>query len=1116
MLRKNLLPALTLLLLLTSAARAQQADPLAAGWASPPNSAKPHTWWHWMNGNVSKAGITADLEAMKRVGIGGAHLAQVGTGIPQGPVAQDSPEMVDMVQFAFKEADRLGLDLCLFNCPGWSSSGGPWIKPENSMKVLAYTETTTVGGKHAVLDLAQPTATQNFYRDACWLAYPTPAADSRLPNFNNGRGNARGGAAATASAPAAGAEPIDPAKVIDLSKGMNDKGQLECDLPAGNWTILRIGFTTTGTTNRPAPDGGTGLEIDKFSKEALDFHFNYFFGKYFDVMKPLAAKGKVAALIDSYETGLQNWTDNFPEEFRKRRGYDITPYMPAMMLGRIVGSADISQRFLWDVRKTQAELMNENYYAHFTELCHQHGMQAYTEPYDNGNFDEMIAGSYADMPMAEFWQGQANQRSIKLVASVMHMNGKPVMGAESFTSQSRWTESPYSLKALGDFMWTQGLNQFIFHRFAMQPNTDPSVFPGMTMGPWGGHFDRTNTWFEPGKAWMDYIARSQFLLQQGTFVGDLAYFCGEDSPVRNPDESRLNPAPPPGYGYDTIDPQTMHNRVKIDSKGLISLPDGLTYRAMVVQPTVRTMSVDTIQMLHNFVQSGMTLVVSGPKPTTTPSLMNYPNADATVAKLSADLWADMDGTTKTSHDFGTGHVYWGVPLVDVLEKKLNAKPDFEFTSRSGTADINYIHRHLDRRNVIGESSNGTTAVPFERWEDGAEIYFIANRGAQSEDLVCTFQVAGIIPELWDSVTGRHIVAPVFSPAENGTTAVPLQLPPSASAFVVFRPVPTTRLEPGTQQAAAIVKAPPYITSITRDGTVLISTGALAANNRPAQPMGIFPRANQRPLALPPTPAQTSVEAGSDGALAWENGTYTVANFRYLTVDSRGESGPQKGTASFPITRLPAPAEITGPWHLNFPPKLGAPAQAEFDKLISWPDSPDPGIKYFSGTATYSRKISITPEQLAKPNRLFLDLGRVQVIAQIRLNGKDLATLWTFPFRTDITDAAHSGDNDLEIRVTNLWPNRLIGDENLPAENQYFTPAGRGGAPANPVGPAAGRGQTTNAILQLPDWYLQNKPKPPGGRITFTTWHHWSATDPLLESGLIGPVVLRTAVPLSTK
>lgn len=913
-----------------SAARAQS-DPLAAGFAAPPDTAKPQTWWHWMNGNVTKAGITADLEAMKRVGIGGAHLAQVGTGIPKGPVPYDSPEMVDYVRFAIQEATRLDMDFCLFNCPGWSSSGGPWIKPENSMKVLAYTEATTLGGQRVTLDLAQPTARLNFYKDACVIAYPTPTADARVPAFNNGM-VAPGGRGGTATAPTTGpAAAIDPATVLDLTSKMNAQGQLVWEAPpapAGNWTILRIGFTTNGTQNRPGPDGGVGLEVDKFSKEALDLHFNSFFGPYFDVMKPLAAKGKMAGLIDSYETGMQNWTDAFPAEFKKRRGYDMTSYMPAMMLGRVVGSVDRTQRFLWDVRKTQAGLMNENYYNRFTELCHQHAMQSYFEPYDNGNFDEMIAGRTADMPMAEFWQGQANQRSVKLVASVMHMNGQPIMGAESFTSQSRWTEYPYSLKALGDFMWTQGLNKFVFHRFAMQPNTDPSVFPGMTMGPWGGHFDRTNTWFEQGRAWMQYIQRSQFLLQQGKFVGDLAYFAGEDSPVRNPDESRLNPAPPKGYGYDTIDTVTMRNRVKIDSAGKISLPDGQTYSDFVLPPNIRTMSVETMQNLHTLVEAGMTLVVNGPKPDHTPSLMNYPTADATIAKLAADLWADLDGAKVTEHAFGKGHVYWGVPLADVLQTKLNTKSDFQFTSRSGTADINYIHRRQGPGVTAVKAPNSDVPILTQAIQP-FDIYFVANRGAEAEEIVCDFNTAGMQPELWDAVTGQHAPAPVWDMVD-GRTRIPLQLEPSGSIFVVFRG--TTGTLRGNVLTFERFPEIPHLTAISRgdlanpkspivtNAVTLEGADPLKDNTSPATPMGIFPRGAQRPLALPQPTAPQPVELAASPTLVWESGGYVLRD--------------EKGASHSVVILVPAPVELPGPWHVTFPPKLGAPPEATFDKLIS--------------------------------------------------------------------------------------------------------------------------------------------------------------------------------------
>lgn len=1035
---------------------AQTAQPvdLAAGFANPPDTAKPHTWWHWMNGNVSKAGITLDLEAMKRVGIGGAQLAQVGTGIPKGPVPYDSPEMVDMVRFALQEANRLGLDLCLFNCPGWSSSGGPWITPENSMKVLVFTETPVSGGKKVSITLPQPAAKMNFYRDVTVVAYPTVTGESRIPSFNNGLVAARGPTTAPVPAVDPNVPPIDPKKVIDLSSMMN-AGALSWDAPPGEWTVLRVGFTTNERQNHPGPDGGVGLEVDKFSKEALDVHFEAFFNKYYDVMKPLAARGKVAALIDSYEAGLQNWTDKFPQEFKARRGYDMLPYMPAMAKGMVVGNAEISQRFLWDVRKTQAELMNENYYAHFTELCHQHGMQSFFEPYDNGNFDEMVAGAYADMPMGEFWQNQPNQRSIKLVASVLHMNGKSVMGAESFTSQSRWTEFPYSLKALGDFMWSQGLNKFVFHRYAMQPNPDPSALPGMTMGPWGGHFDRTNTWFDHGmSSWLTYVQRSQFMLQQGLFVGDLAYFCGEDSPARNPDESHLDPAPPLGYGYDTIDPVTLKKRVKI-SDGKLTLPDGLQYRLLVLSPTVKAMSVEVLQNIHDLVEQGMCVMVNGPKFEHSPSLMGYPNSDAQVAKLAGDLWGDMNGTTVTEHTFGKGRVFWGVPLASLIGDKLATKADFEFTSREGNPEIHYIHKR------VGDS----------------EVYFVANRMQRGVDLVCTFNVNGKQPEFWDAVSGTRSAAPVFD-AVDGRTRMPIRLEASGAMFVVFHsPAPAK-----------------HINMVMKDNATLLGIAPFAMHGDPEDASPAIPRppGGGRPpqfaMAMPKLdepPAMEMVASAGGAMLAWQNGDYVLKN-------------NQNTSTAVTISNVAAPVEISGAWTVNFPPNLGAPPSISLEKLISLTEHANPGVKNFSGTATYVKKVSVPADATANGKRLFLDLGRVQVIAQVMINGKDLGYLWMPPFRLDVTDAVHAGENDLEIRVTDLWTNRLIGDEALPPDNQYNTVARGSTAPVN-------------AITTLPDWYIKGLPKPPSARVTFTTWHHWTADAPLVDSGLIGPVQWRTAV-----
>ncbi len=203
------------------------------------------------------------------------------------------------------------------------------------------------------------------------------------------------------------------------------------------------------------------------------------------------------------------------------------------------------------------------------------------------------------------------------------------------------------------------------------------------------------------------------------------------------------------------------------------------------------------------------------------------------------------------------------------------------------------------------------------------------------------------------------------------------------------------------------------------------------------------------------------------------------------------SGAEKSAA---IDSIPKPVEITGSWELTFPAGRGAPPRATFDRLISWPDHHDAGIKYFSGAATYRKTIAIPPACLAKDCTLQLDLGSVKEIAEVRLNGQDLGILWISPFRVDITRAAKAGDNELEVRVTNLWPNRLIGDEQLPDDCQW----------------------TGMFLKSWPDWFLNGTPRPSPERVTFTTWKHWTKDAHLLPSGLLGPVLLRTLVKTPVK
>lgn len=494
-------------------------------------AARPYTYWFWMNGNITKEGITKDLEAMHRIGVGGVFNLEGGTGIPKGPITYLSPEWSELKAHAIKEAARLGIDYVMHNCPGWSSSGGPWITPEQSMQKLTWSEMEVSGGMLVDVDLVQPATEKGYYKDIAVLAFPSfkngkpvPFSDWKL--LNNSVFNHKG---------VIGIKKYDAEQVIrieeiiDLSKQMDGHGRLHWHTPKGEWTIIRIGHTSTGRMNCAAPDTGRGLECDKFSKEAIRIHFTKMMDKLYPLIKPYINEIQIGLEIDSYEVGMQNWTSGFEKEFFERNGYDLIKYLPAMT-GKIIESTNITERFLWDIRRTQADLLADNYYGEFDTLCNQYGLMSYCEPYDRGPMEELQIGSRVDGVLGEFWNGlsaifQNNlmmRRTTKLASSIAHINGQKIVGAEAYTSEpesGRWQEYPFALKAVGDKAYTEGINRMVIHRYAMQPH--PDAMPAMTLGPWGIHFDRTNTWWEPSKAWMDYLNRCQVLLQEGPLLQTL-------------------------------------------------------------------------------------------------------------------------------------------------------------------------------------------------------------------------------------------------------------------------------------------------------------------------------------------------------------------------------------------------------------------------------------------------------------------------------------------------------------------------------------------------------------------------------------------------------------------
>ena len=908
-------------LLIAAAAGPVRGDPaptvadLAAAFARPPAAARPWVYWFWNNGNVTRAGITADLEAMQRVGIGGVILMDVVERFapPRGPATFMSEQWRADLQFALTEAARLGLEVNLTNAAGWCGSSGPWVTPAMSMQKLVVTETPVDGPRpfDAVLPRVTPTtrpatefdssvSTHDFYRDVAVLAFPA-TADGIVPR----------------------------ASVLDLTTKMDAAGRLRWDAPPGTWTVQRIGHASTGSSTRPPVLGGNGLEIDKLSAAAMDFHFAQFVGRLKTDAGPTAGAALTATHIDSWEVGTQTWTDALPAEFARRRGYDLTPFLPEFAINakRNVDSKAMGDRFRWDFYQTLGELLAQNYSGRLATLAHARGMRLTIEGYHLPFGDEATYTAAADEPMTEFWttNGAENATKALEMASVAHVYGRPIVGAEAFTSgdHEMWKLHPALIKSMGDSFFAQGINRFVFHRYAHQPWLDRA--PGATMGPWGLHYERTNTWWELSGAWHAYLARCQHLLRQGTFAADVLYLRPQYPNLGTPP---LAPPLPTGYKSDQISSTALIDRVTVHD-GRLTLPDGNSYRLLVLPP-VPEITPELAEKIRDLVTAGATVL--GPRPTHAPGLSDYPRCDARVAAVAATLWGEAS-SSPLDRTVGRGRVLANVDLTKALDL-LATPPDL-----ASPTPLNWCHRRL-----------GPT-----------DVYFVANPAAADVDATVTLRSPHARAERWDAETGERSPLPV-TPVPGVGVRVTLNFGPTESCFIVLPP-----------------------------------------DDAPAA-VGLVDR---------------------------------VDHFR-------------------PV------ADLNDNWDVRFPPGRRAPAHVHLDRLISWPDSPDDGVRHFAGTAVYTRTLHLD----AVPRRTFLDLGDVQVMAAVKLNGRDLGIAWHRPYRVELTPAAHPGDNQLEIAVVNLWPNRLIGDAALPE----------------------------------PD------------RVGWSTWHPFKANLPLLPSGLIGPVRVMSAAP----
>jgi hypothetical protein len=1122
--------ALLLMSMLAAAAPPDNAPFGPDTFANPPDFDRPWVYWFWKNGKISRDGITADLEAMQRVGIGGVIMMEVSLSVPPGATTFFSPEWRGLFKFAVTEANRLGLSISLNSAPGWTGSGGPWVTPEQSMQKVVFSETSLKGPQSFEGPLPQPEAVQDFYRDITVLAFPTPSTGYRIADIAekalyergpiSSKPNVRAAFPAVASfdEPPAGTA-IAKDSILDISASMSSDGTLTWQVPEGDWTVLRIGHTSTGQTNRPAPL--PGLECDKLDPAALDAHFQQFIETILSDIDGDARKALVAVHLDSWEVGAQNWTGRFRDEFQQRRGYDILPFLPVMS-GRVVDSIEVSERFLWDLRQTVSDMIVEYHGKHLRSLAEKHGLWFSVEPYDMTPCDDMTLGATGDLPMCEFWsKGFDTRYSVKEATSVAHVYGRSIVAAEAFTSVDRWLFHPATLKAQGDWAFCEGVNRFVIHRYIHQPF--PQARPGLSLGPHGLHYERTQTWWEYSKPWHTYLARCQHVLRHGQSVADVLYLNPEGAPsVFQMPEPGLT-----GWKYDACTPEALLSRVSAKD-GRIVLPDAAQYR-MLVLPRGETMTPAVLEKVRQLVEAGVPVL--GAPPIESPSLTGYPDSDRQVAALSTAIWDHQNKpivpstpSTPEAHDDLTAPLaqarwIW-FPETDATQPPPVAKRYFRrILSLPHRGPIGAAHIAMTADNAFSLSVNGVEVLRGDNFtqlysadvafhlapgdnviavtaENGGEapnpaglVGALVVRYADGSEITAVTDAKWIAAENsysgWTRDTATANAVPVrdlgafgMSPWGIVKTIEPKQNPypdsPQIESLLLNMGVPRD-FESNAQLVYThcvidgddiyFVSNP---TSEPIDAACTFRVSGKSASIWYPETGKVFGIANQ--------------SATSDGrtslALSFEP---TEA---YFVVFSSTASGDELDPAR--VTTLAQAAQITGPWQVRFDEKSGGPKETvQFETLTDWSLHAGEAIRHYSGEAVYSTNFEAT-EELANASAAYLDLGRVEIAARVVVNGKDSGIAWKKPFRVDITDALVAGTNELKIYVVNLWPNRMIGDEFLEPDSDR---------------------NANGTLKSWPQWLLDGKPSPTG-RHTFATWRHWDKDDALLPSGLLGPVTIQ--------
>ena len=1001
---------------------------------NPSEQVQTAVYWYWISGNISKEGVVEDLKAMKRAGINRAFIGDIGQDglYTERNVKIFSDEWWEVLHTALKTASELGIEIGIFNSPGWSQSGGPWVKPEQAMRYLASSSYMVEGPRMVELNVTPKDIADNGkpFQHVKTIAYPAPkgSADSlsvevkivegsakdmteltrakknvlmlnlaevatlrsltlqpasrpmlcaahleaevegewrKIADFNIDRSNAGLNVGFTPYAPVTvsfaavqtkslrltldatsqaggflnvevSAQPrvasyaektlakmcqtplpywdhymwpdqvclddaayaIDPSKVLDISDKVDANGVLRWHVPAGEWVVMHTGMTPSGVTNSPATPEATGLEIDKMSREHVASHFDAYIG---EILRRIPAEDRTTFKVvveDSYETGGQNFTDDMIHDFELTFGYSMIPYLPAYY-GMVVGDTQKSDRFLWDLRRFIADRVAYEYVGGLKQVSNAHGLTTWLECYGHWGFpgEFLQYGGQSDEIAGEFWSaGSLGDIENRAASSCGHIYGKRRIWAESNTSGGpAYSRSPIDMKQRTDRFFTEGINASLLHLYIEQADTNR--YPGINAW-FGNEFDAHNTWYSHIDLFTTYLKRCNYMLQQGINIADVAYLIGEDAPKMT---GLQHPALPKGYQFDYINAEVLLVDANVANHNIV-LTHGTSYRVLVLPP-IDNMRPELLEKIKRMVADGA--VVLGTPPHRSPSLQNYPQADASVEQMARELWGDCYDK-RGVNNYGKGRIFNGYTLEELFAE-IELVPDCATDEES---PLLFCHRSTM----------------------GAEIYFISNQSNKPISLTPTFRVSKRVqPEFWNAVDGSIRALPDFEITDSGTR-VPLELEALESGFIVFR----------------------------------------------------------------------------------------ISNAKSL------------GGVNF--DKPDSVDEVDGAWAVSFNGKLSSPKSIALSCLEDLSRNADDEIRYFSGTINYTTHIDAKSTE----GRVVLDLGRVECMAKVYLNDVYVGGVWCEPFKIDITDKLLKGHNDLRVEVVNKWVNRIVGDMQLPAEERKIS------------------------------------------------------------------------------